>query len=108
MYRCTLCGITFDNYDVNYRRELMPDGFAETICEHICPICGGFSAYSEEVEECPKCSAIKRVGDILCESCRENLAKRFCDFADYLTAEEEEQLDEWLDGRSVTERARFS
>jgi hypothetical protein len=46
-------------------------------------------------------------GDILCKPCRERLKRKFIAFADELTAPEEEQLDEWLDGVSVTERKRW-
>ena len=40
----------------------------------------------------------------LCRACRGDLLRRFTAFADTLTAEEEDQLDDWLDGDTITNR----
>ena len=84
---CDVCGTTY------------PDTAS------VCPICGCDSF--SEADYCPKCDEPKLKADILCRCCRKNLLKRFTDFADKLTAEEEDQLDEWLDGTSIKERSKF-
>ena len=46
-------------------------------------------------------------GSTLCGSCRKDLLRRFTAFADTLTAEEEAQLDDWLDGDTITNRRNW-
>ena len=103
-YLCETCGTVFDE----------PHRF--TLHEHIngipfdyngeaCPICGG--GIFTKANDCPKCGGLKLSSEHLCRSCRADLARRFTAFADELTAEEETQLDEWLDGNSITDRGGF-
>lgn len=72
----------------------------------VCPYCESLDI--EEAQDCPNCTGGKKLhDDILCPSCRAALYKRFVDFCDELTEEEEDQLDEWLDGESVKNRGEF-
>lgn len=104
MKHCTTCGVYFD-------APLVREGTDPTVApgyryrEELCPVCG--QPYFEDADECPQCGSYMPAGDILCKTCRAALSARFTDFLDSLTAEEEEQLDEWLDGRSVKERSEF-
>lgn len=104
MFVCDICNVTFSepiavketNGDGEHRWEEI------ILC---CPIC--MESHYSTIDECPVCDEWKMSGDILCKPCRERLKRKFIAFADELTAPEEEQLDEWLDGVSVTERKRW-
>lgn len=104
MMHCTTCGVYFD-------APLVREGSDPTVApgyryrEELCPICG--QPHIEEAAVCPECGDYMPAGHILCRGCRADLSCRFTDFLDRLTADEEKQLDEWLDGRSVTEREKF-
>lgn len=102
MYMCNVCDALFDAPMVETEFVDTAYGYTPYATES-CPVCGeSFSA----ADSC-SCGGFKREGDILCRECRNDLRARFSAFADELTAEEEEQLDEWLDGRSITERKDF-
>lgn len=104
-YICDHCGIAFEAPVVHIVREHLGE-FTRADSEEACPICGCDSF--SEADLCEKCGDPKLKEELLCKRCRDELRETFTAFADTLTAEEEAQLDEWLDGRSVTERAAFS
>ena len=62
----------------------------------------------EEAEDCPLCdSGIKRSGDLMCKSCRDNLYRRLDDFFGALSYEEKLQFERWTDGDSVFDIAKW-
>ena len=104
MYHCQICGTYFDAPSVLEGTDpTVGPGYRYR--EELCPVCG--LPYIEGADTCPGCGQYMPAGKILCRACREELKRRLCEFADTLKAEEEEQLDEWLDGRSITERDDF-
>lgn len=104
-YICETCGTVFDHPFIREYTDQTVDCSAR-FRECLCPAC--FMPYIEEANSCPGCDGFKFRDEILCKTCRAGLLKRFAAFADELTAEEEEQLDEWLDGVSITERKKWS
>lgn len=102
MYQCEICGTTFDAPAKKPWSEPMPDSCREFFVDDVCPICG--QERFHKVAECPRCGQNMEAGRILCKPCAASLLHRFSAFADTLTAEEEEQLDTWLDGESITDR----
>ena len=44
----------------------------------------------------------------MCRKCRKELLQKLNGFADLLSYEEEEQLDEWLDGESIRNRRNWA
>ena len=104
-YICDFCGTGFDEPEaVNYV-EINGD-CKRRYTEYFCPVCGEES-YSD-ADECPKCGEVKLTGDTLCRDCRKDLLRRFTAFADSLTAEEEQQIDDWLEGDSITNRKKWT
>ena len=105
MYVCEICDVTFS--EPLAVKEMNGDGENRweeiTLC---CPVCME-SRYST-IDRCPVCDEWKLSGDILCKPCRKNLKNKLAAFAYELTAEEEEQLDEWMDGVSITERKKWN
>ena len=105
-YICEICGTPFDR-PILRDRWIVVDGQAiHNGTDACCPICG--EGWLAEADECPKCGEMKPADDILCAACRKDLLRRFTDFADHLTAEEEQQLDAWLDGERVEDRGGWS
>lgn len=103
-YQCPICNTKFDEpFKVN-RTERIHEFMAHFV-ELSCPICG--SPYFDELDTCPRCKGDMLKGEIICKYCRKDLLKRLNAFADYLYPEEEEQLDEWLDGESITNRKNW-
>ncbi len=100
-YRCDHCGTCFDHPVTLRHRELLGE-FIREYTEEVCPICCGDSF--SPGKPCPKCGEFMPEDEILCRACRRLLKARFTDFADTLTAEEEAQLDDWLDGDTITNR----
>lgn len=104
MMHCQICNSYFD-------APLVNEGTDATVApgyhyrEELCPVCG--QPYIESAAICPICNGYMPEGKILCAACRQSLLSRFRDFADSLREEEEDQLDEWLDGRSIKERSEF-
>ena len=47
-------------------------------------------------------------GARLCDDCRKSLLDRLTEFADGLTAEEEQQVDDWMDGDTITNRRNWT
>ena len=105
MYICALCDTSFDQPFVREYVDPTVDPRAK-FQEILCPVC--FQPYVQEADRCPKCNGEKYKGDILCRHCRKKLLDRFTQFADWLTAEEEAQLDEWMDGDSVQNRRNWT
>lgn len=102
MFKCYECGAVFD--EPHIIREYVPtDRGDELYTTAECPHCG--EAFGD-ANLC-QCGEYKFEDEILCEKCRKGLLARFIEFADGLTAEEEEQLDRWLDGNSITDRKGF-
>ncbi len=65
-----------------------------------CPYCGE-EDYFVRADDCPKCGETKYADDRLCTNCQTHLQAKFRRFRDYLTVEEIEVLDDWLDGESI-------
>lgn len=104
MLHCQICNAYFDAPTVREGPDpTVSPGYRYR--EELCPICG--QPYIENAKSCPICRSYMPEGDIICKSCRRSLLSRFRDFADSLQEEEEDQLDEWLDGRSIKERSEF-
>lgn len=104
-YRCDYCDTYFDTPTVLRHKEHLGEFAREYTTEH-CPICGGDSFSDATI--CPKCGEPMPAHSPLCPTCRSDLLRRFTAFADTLTAEEEEQLDDWLDGDSITNRRKWT
>ena len=49
MYKCEMCGFTFEKPYINQGYEPMPDCFYERFKDVICPYCG--SPYFNEIED---------------------------------------------------------
>lgn len=104
-YVCSHCGVYFDEPVTRLIAEHNGE-ISRTYTEEFCPACHGDSF--EAADYCPKCGDPKPTGHILCRSCRRSLRKRFDAFADLLTSEEAQQMDEWLDGSSITDRRNWT
>lgn len=100
-YRCDYCGVFFDEPTVTRHSESIDRRIRRYSEEH-CPICGGDSF--TESNTCPGCFGQKLLTDLLCDSCRESLKARVIGFFDTLTAREEQQFDDWMDGCSIQNR----
>lgn len=105
MYKCESCGTVFEHPYVRTYIDQSVDCKA-TFRECLCPAC--FMPDIDEANSCPGCDCFKFRDEILCKSCRSELLKRFTDFADELSPEQEEQLDDWLDGDSIKNRRKWS
>lgn len=102
MFKCYTCDAVFD--EPHIIRESVPTEHGDELyMTAVCPTCG--EAFGE-ADLCG-CGDYKFENEFLCASCRRDLLAKFKDFADGLTAEEEEQLDEWLDGNSIKDRNKF-
>lgn len=99
MYRCENCGSVFTHPVVIPNADIGEVGWSPT---QYCPVCSEESDIIE-MDDCPKCGDPKPPYKRLCTNCTTTLKYKFRNFIDYLTAEEEELLDDLLDGRSVTE-----
>lgn len=105
MYICDVCGTAFDApIPIQARNTDGERIWTET--ERICPICATAERFNP-ADLC-QCSGWKPKGDILCTTCRAVLLRRFAAFADELTADEEEQLDAWLDGDTIKNRGKWT
>ena len=104
MYKCEICGAEFAHPYIREYTDQTVDCKAKFL-ELLCPEC--FTPDIDEANSCPGCDGFKFRGEILCKTCRADLLKRFTAFADELTAEEAQQLDDWLDGVSITERKKW-
>ena len=100
-YLCEICGTAFDEPCVHTYVDRTVDCLA-VVREPLCPACGQPDIVQADL--CPKCQSPKPEDQCLCRECMGSLIRRFCAFADELTAEEEEALDDLLDGESVTAR----
>lgn len=103
-YICNDCLATFDEpacYEEGFEHEFGVSRWTQWGC----PECE--SPDFSEARACPKCSGNMRPNDHICLPCRKSLHERVCAFADELTAEEEEQLDDWLDGSYIGERKKW-
>lgn len=101
-YQCNYCSVCFDRPITVTYSECIGENMTRVYKEERCPICGCDSF--REAGECEKCGGAAEAGDILCRSCKRNLKKRIIAFFDTLTAEEEEQIDRWMDGDTITNR----
>ena len=99
MFFCPNCNSVFTHPIVIPNGDQSEVGYSPT---QYCPVCSEES-YFEEMDKCPKCGEYKKPNDRLCTNCTTTLKFKFRNFIDFLTAEEEEMLDDMLDGRSVTE-----
>lgn len=102
-YRCDYCCTGFDEPITVTYQEHIGDNMTRLYKEERCPICGCDSF--RETSLCGKCGDVTdELGDKLCHRCKRVLKKKIVTFFDLLTAEEEEQFDEWMDGESITNR----
>lgn len=99
-YICDVCNTAFDE-PLIVKRNVNLNGWFESTEEALCPICN--NPYISKAEPCA-CGGLRRAHALMCRSCREDLAKRVNDFFDGLTAEEEQQFDDWMDGDTITNR----
>lgn len=100
-FRCNHCGTYFDEPKETVYEEVIAERLYRSV-EKACPICG-CDGYVP-ANYCPVCNSPKAADERICGECRTSLRGRFTDFADSLTADEEDQLDDWLDGDSITNR----
>ncbi len=105
MYKCDICGLVFDKPFP--RHELNGDG-EHTWTEHfwVCPVCG--EDHMEAVEECPVCCGWMPKGCHCCGKCCDNLKDKLGTFIQSLDPAEVDQLDDWLDGRSIKDWGEFA
>ena len=97
---CDVCGTGFDRPVKRTYREVI-DGRSRIDEELLCPIC--LNDHYSPASAC-MCGAPIHDGEHLCRRCRADLLQRVTAFADTLTAEEEAQFDDWMDGASIQER----
>lgn len=95
-YICNECGEVF-SAPARYQEPFSPE-YGPYVYD-ICPRCGGEDI--DVITVCPKCGGRKKETDRLCVNCKTSLIAKFRNFRDYLTAEEEDTLDDWLDGESI-------
>lgn len=105
MYKCMDCGLVFDE-PMERREKVHTQVEPEIYVEYVCPDC--LNTEIAEADLCPECGSAKYKDEILCRDCREDLLDRVKAFFDGFTAEEEEQFDEWMDGRSITDRREWA
>ena len=106
-YKCDYCGVYFDTPNVVHHSETLGDGWVRGYNEELCPICGSDSF--QDATTCPQCEEpMLAHRQHLCDKCRTSLKERFTAFADELTAEEEQQIDDWMDGDSITNRRNWT
>lgn len=104
MYLCEICGTAFDHPFEREYTDQSVDCKAK-FRECVCPAC--FMPYIEEANSCPGCDGFKFRDEILCKTCRADLLNRFKAFADKLKAEQEQQIDEWMDGDTIQNRGKW-
>lgn len=104
MYLCEMCQTLFDEPLTRIIR-MTDDGRSRMDVETLCPVCA--SPYFKAADSCPACHGYKRREDNLCAACRKDLLGRFTAFVDALSEAEEAQLDDWLDGDSITNRRNW-
>lgn len=105
MYKCEICDTAFDHPFIREYTDQSIDCSAR-FRECLCPVC--HEPYINEANSCPGCDGFKFRNEILCKTCRADLLKRFKAFADELTEEQEQQLDDWLDGDTIENRGKWS
>lgn len=100
--KCQDCGLMFAE------PVAVLDGFSHAFGTEVysapsCPQCGGRDF--AEMDTCPRCARhLKEKTAHLCSRCAGELLARIHSFFDTLTAEEEAQFDDWMDGNSITDR----
>jgi hypothetical protein len=105
-YQCNYCQVAFNEPTIVSYTEHLGEGVTRTYKEERCPVCGCNSF--EEVDECIQCGRPTPLGEILCKRCKRGLKKKIINFFDYMTAEEEEQFDIWMDGDSIVNRRKWT
>ena len=104
-YRCDYCGAYFDEpLKIPYRETV--GEFTREYVDEVCPVCFCDNSLSHACD-CPKCGEPMQEGARLCDDCRKSLLGRLTEFADSLTSEEEDQLDDWMDGDSIKSRREW-
>lgn len=104
-YLCDYCGAYFDKPSKIHHRETVGE-FTREYVDELCPFCGCDSL--SHACDCPKCGKPMCAGARLCDDCRKSLLDRLTEFADGLTAEEEQQVDDWMDGDTITNRRNWT
>ena len=103
MFICNDCGTTFS--DPKRVQDGFPHAFGvERYTENVCPQCE--SGNYEPGVPCgnPSCALPMRPTDHICTACRRVLHRNICKFFDGLTAAEEEQFNDWMDGDVIQSR----
>lgn len=101
---CIDCGEVFEDpafFEFGFDHEFGCEKWVQAGC----PSCQ--SADIVEANSCPKCGHAKLPDAHLCKDCAADLKRRVIAFLDTLTSDEEDLLDEWLDGDSVTNRENW-
>lgn len=104
-YLCDYCGSYFDKPSKIHHRETVGE-FTREYVDEVCPFCGCDSL--SHACDCPKCGKHMYAGARLCDDCQKSLLERLTEFADGLTAEEEQQVDDWMDGDTITNRRNWT
>lgn len=100
-YQCEACGVFLDRPITVSHTERVGD-WTRTYTEDVCPVCGVADCLTK-ADDC-ECGRPKAAAERLCGTCTESLKERVCAFFDALTADEEEQFDDWMDGDTITNR----
>lgn len=104
-YRCDYCGVYFETPNMVHHSEKVGD-WIRGYNEELCPICGSDSFH--DAASCPQCGdPMPAHEQHLCLACRKTLKKRFLAFAADLTPHEEAQIDDWMDGDTITNRRNW-
>lgn len=103
-YICESCGTPFDEPLEKKTMMFQIDGFPRYEIEQYCPIC---CSYRFTPADYCGCGEAKEKRERICKKCKSELLNAFNEFCDGLTEDEEEQLDDWLDGESVKDRKRW-
>lgn len=99
-YLCDICGTQFAEPLVVQKHERLGD-WSTVARQELCPICN--TPYISRAVDC-QCGGLRLENERMCRACRGSLLKRVSAFFDELTAEEEEQFDDWMDGDSIIHR----
>lgn len=105
MYLCARCGAHFEHPFFDEYIDQTVDCKAK-FREPLCPYCS--DPVIDEANSCPGCDGFKFRDEILCKDCRASLLEHVRAFADELTAEQEEQFNDWMDGDVIENRGRWS
>ena len=108
MYICSHCDIPYDApLAVRETEDLSGEGHYFTRTDFLCPLCGYPADLANDLADLCDCSEWKSKFRPTCAACHKKLLELFNAFADELTAGQEQDLDDLLDGVSVADRKKF-